>query len=151
MHSFSIKELFPLIEEGIKNGGKYRFYPRGISMLPLIREGKDSVVFAELSKIKKYDIVLYVRDNGDFVLHRVVNIRDGHYDMCGDGQCVVERGIRKDQIKAAVSGIYRDDEFVSLKDPRYLKYVKDRVASIPVRYFKMRIKSLFGKIFKEGK
>ncbi len=147
MPDFSMKEIFPLIEQGIKNGGKYRFYPRGTSMLPLIREGKDSVVFTEVGKIKKFDIVLYIRDNGDYVLHRVIRVRDGVYDMCGDNQCIIERGIRKDQIKAAVTGVYRGDEFIPSDDPKHIKYAKERMTSIPVRRFKIRVKSLFKKIF----
>ena len=84
---FSMKEIFPLIEEGIKNGGKYRFYPKGVSMLPLLREGIDSVILSLPEKIEKYDMVLYQRDDGQYVLHRVVDIKDGKYDFCGDNQC----------------------------------------------------------------
>ena len=117
-----MKDIFPLIEEGIKSGGKYRFYPRGTSMLPLIREGKDSVVFTEVGEIKKYDIILYQRDNGDYVMHRVVGVNGEVYDLCGDNQHNIEHGIRKDQVKAVVSGVYRDNEFISSDDPKHIKY-----------------------------
>lgn len=146
MTEFTMKELFPLIEEGIKNGGQYRFYPRGVSMLPLIRQGVDSVVLCAVSDIKKYDIILYTRDDGTFVLHRVVGLRDGKYDLCGDNQCFVEKGIRLDQVKAIVSGLYRDDNYVSKDDPQYTKYVINRVKTIPIRRLKARIKSLILKI-----
>ncbi len=146
MNEFTMKEIFPLIEEGIKNGGKYRFYPRGTSMLPLIRQGVDSVVFTNAVEIKKYDMILYLRDDGAFVLHRVVAVKDGKYHMCGDNQCLVEKGIRPDQVKATVSGFYRGDQYVSLDNAEYIKYVKKKVASIPARYFKARLKSAISKL-----
>lgn len=146
MNEFTMNEIFPLIEEGIKNGGKYRFYPRGTSMLPLIRQGVDSVVFTNAGEIKKYDMILYLRDDGAFVLHRVVAVKDGKYHMCGDNQCFVEKGIRPDQVKAFVSGLYRKDDYISINDPEYLRYVKRRVASIPQRRLKARIRSAISKI-----
>lgn len=146
MKEFAMNELFPLIEEGIKNGGKYRFYPKGTSMLPMIRQGIDSVVLTAVDKIKKYDMILYIRDDGAFVLHRVVGARNGVYDLCGDNQCFIERGIRHDQVKAIVSGIYRGEEYVSTDSPEYIKYVKKRVASIPLRYLIVRLKSAISKL-----
>ncbi len=146
MTEFTMKELFPLIEEGIKNGGEYRFYPKGISMLPLIRQGKDSVVLTNIRDIKKYSIVLYVRDDGAYVLHRVVAVKNGKYDMCGDNQCFIEKGIRPDQVRATVAGFYRGEEYVALDNAKYMKYVKRRVASIPIRYLAARFKSVILKI-----
>ncbi len=146
MQEFSMKHIFPLIEEGIKNGGKYRFYPKGTSMLPLLREGIDSVVLTETGVIKKYDIVLYQRENEAYVLHRVVKVNEDSFDMCGDNQCAIERGIKREQIKAAVSGFYRKDEYVSAKDPKHIKYAKERIASIPFRRFKTKLKAFFHKI-----
>lgn len=146
MKEFAMNELFPLIEEGIKNGGKYRFYPKGTSMLPLIRQGIDSVVLTDVGEIKKYDMILYIRDDGAFVLHRVVGIRNGLYDLCGDNQCFIERGVRPDQVRATVDGIYRGDEFVSPNSPKYMKYVKKRVASIPARNLISRIRSAVSKL-----
>ncbi len=141
-----MKDIFPLIEEGIKNGGKYRFYPKGDSMLPLIREGIDSVVLIEASKVNKYDMVLYIREDGSYVLHRVVKAEANGFSLCGDNQCVIERGIKPKQIKAAVAGFYRGEEYVPADDPRHIKYAKERIASIPFRHFKAHVKGLIKKL-----
>ncbi len=146
MTEFSMAEIFPLIEEGIRQKGSYRFYPKGISMLPLIRENVDSVVLTAAGEVKKYDIVLYLRDNGQYVLHRVVAVGREGFDMCGDNQCFAEKGIRSEQIKARVSGLYRGEEYVSLDGRDYLKYAKRRAASIPYRRLRVILKAYLNKI-----
>ena len=148
MQELSMKDIFPLIEEGIRSGGKYRFYPKGESMLPLIREGIDSVVLTEVGSVNKFDMVLYQRDDNSYVLHRVVRLEGDSFSMCGDNECAVERGIKAEQIKAKVTAFYRGEEYVSVEDPRHIKYAKRRVASIPIRLLKARIKGIIKRIKK---
>ena len=143
---FSMQEIFPLIEEGIKNGGEYRFYPKGISMLPLLREGIDSVILSAVEDIKKYDMILYLRDDGNYVLHRVVEIENNMYNLCGDNQCYIEKNIRKEQVKAVVTAFYRDNQYVSVNNKKYMRYAKKRVTSIPIRRIAIIIKSYYKRI-----
>ena len=76
-------------------------------MLPTIKEGRDKVTLSPApEKLKRGDIVFYKRDNGQFVLHRVVSARRG-YVFCGDSQFSLERGIKKEQIIAICSHINR--------------------------------------------
>ena len=72
--SASMAELLPLMREILQSGGEFRLFPQGTSMLPLLRQGVDSVVLRTENNIKKGDICLYQRNNGDFVLHRVVKL-----------------------------------------------------------------------------
>ena len=53
--------LMPLLRERLAAGQTVRYLPfRGISMLPMLRQGKDSVELAPLpEKLKKYDLPLY--------------------------------------------------------------------------------------------
>ena len=48
-----LETLFPLIEEKLKSGGEVSFKPHGISMLPLIRQGKDSATIGPLKAAPK--------------------------------------------------------------------------------------------------
>ena len=86
MLSANLEELLPLIQEEIDSGGKVRFKPRGRSMLPFLKEGRDEVVLVKPpERLKKYEIPFYRRRDGGFVLHRVVGLAsDGTYIMCGD-------------------------------------------------------------------
>ena len=47
-----------LIREVLASGGEFRLYPHGISMLPLLRQGRDSVSLRQVdSPIRKGDIL----------------------------------------------------------------------------------------------
>ena len=86
-----LAELMPLIEEQLESGQSVRFSPKGVSMLPMLRQGRDQVTLTALhGSPKKYDILLYRRGNGSFVLHRVVKIGNT-YTCIGDNQFVYEK------------------------------------------------------------
>ncbi len=112
----SLDEMFPLMAEQLKNGGTVVFKPRGISMLPLIRQGVDRVALTKnTAPLKKHDIPLYRRDDGSFILHRIVKIApDKSYIMCGDNQTILEYGITDANIIGVVNGVYKGDKFYSI-------------------------------------
>ncbi len=114
-----MEEVYPFIEASIKEGGQFVLYPRGTSMNPTIYEGKDCVVLTELKEPKQYDIVLYKRLSGQFVLHRIMKVKNGNYTMCGDNQYIFEKGIKRDQILAVVEEIRKDDGRIFDKNKIY--------------------------------
>ena len=135
----SMEEIMPLIIEALSRGQSVRFSPTGVSMLPMLRQGIDSVVLSSVpEKLQKYDVPLYQRENGKYVLHRVVDA--GHTYICiGDNQFVYERGLRHDQMIAVVSEFYRGDKKYSVKDIRYRLYCVVWDKSRPVRRFWNRV------------
>ena len=140
--SIELDKMRTAISEVISSGGEFRLFPRGTSMLPLLREETDSVVLVSPEDIKKGDILLYRRDNGQFVLHRVVKISGGEYFMCGDNQFSVEHGVRTENILAKTAYFYRGSDKISLSDPAYKKYVK----SLKKRRIKNRIRNILSSL-----
>lgn len=129
-----LEQVMPLIREKLAAGHTVKFRPRGISMLPMLRQGIDSVVLSPAPPIlKKYDIPLYQRDDGHYVLHRVVKVRDT-YTCIGDNQFELEHGVRYDQVIAVVSAFYRGEEYHSVTEPGYRRYAKLRHYSRPLRH-----------------
>lgn len=129
---------------------KYGFYiatPIGTSMLPLLRQRIDTVKLVAPTNIKKHDVVLYVRNDNTFVLHRVMKITKDGYTMCGDNQFILEKGIKRNQIIAVMEGYYKEEEYIPTTDKNYLKYVKRRCASRRFRYLKYLVKKLIKKVF----
>ncbi|MBE6545919.1 MAG: hypothetical protein E7668_00575 [Ruminococcaceae bacterium] len=125
---FYLADAIEVIEEILNGGGEFRMYPKGTSMLPLIVQGKDSVVLRKRTDrpeqpAKKHDIAFYRRSNGQFVLHRVMKrCKDGTYVMCGDNQVDLETGIRPEQIIGYTHQIYKEEKLLSLSSFRYKIY-----------------------------
>ncbi len=117
-------ELYTVILEVIESGGEFRLFPRGTSMLPLLREGRDSVLLMKPSALKKHDICLYRRSDGSFVLHRLMKLtKQGEPLFCGDNQAALERGVPREAIIARVCAFYRGERRVSLASISYRLYV----------------------------
>ena len=130
-----LEELMPLIKEQLAEGRNIRFSPRGVSMLPMLRQGIDRVVFSPLpEKLKKYDLPLYQRKDGQFVLHRVVEAGES-YTCIGDNQFVLERGLRHEQMIALVTAFYRGERRHSVNGPGYWLYCRFWHYSRPLRHF----------------
>lgn len=84
--------------------GQLQINPRGRSMLPFLKEIRNSVVVAVPKKtIKKYDIVLY-KYNDVYVLHRVIAVGERGYIICGDNSDVLEK-VEKENIIGVVTDI----------------------------------------------
>lgn len=138
----NLKEFWPVMKEVIESGGEFTFYPHGTSMLPLVREGIDQVVLTKADNVKKGDAVFYLRDNGQFVLHRIVKIRNGEYVMCGDNQVALEYGITEKHILAKMKAVLRDGYVVDDTNKKYKRYVK----GLGRRRFKRRARSFLGRV-----
>ena len=129
-----MEDIIPIILESLANEGTVHFSPKGTSMLPMLRQGIDSVVLSPLpAKLKKYDIPLYKRDNGQFVLHRIVKV-DENYTCVGDNQFCLEKGIRHDQMIAVVTEFYRENRRISVNSLSYKVYCRLWHFSRPLRY-----------------
>lgn len=124
MHNeFDLSEYADVVEEVLNTGGVFRIYPKGVSMLPLLRQKIDSVVLAKPQfPIKKGEIIFYRRANGRFVLHRIVGKNKDGYICCGDNQVQLEPKIKEEQIFAVVETIYRGDKIVTWKNLSYRLY-----------------------------
>lgn len=112
---YRLRDIMPLFKEKLAAGKTVTFFPKGTSMMPMIRQGVDKVVLSPLpKKLKKYDLPLYQRDNGQFVLHRIVKVGET-YTCIGDNQYQYEPGVRPDQMIGVVTGFYRDQKYYSTK------------------------------------
>ena len=134
-----LDNLMPLFRERLAAGQKIQFSPRGVSMLPMLRQGKDSVVLSPLpEKLKKYDLPLYQRDDGKYILHRIVKTGET-YTCIGDNQYRYEPGVRRDQMIALVTAFTRDGREISVNSPIYRLYCILWHHSRGLRYFLHRV------------
>ena len=134
--------LCDLIREVFEQGGVFRFYPTGISMLPMLRPHRDSVLLAAPGSrpIRRLDVILYRRADGRVVLHRVIGRdRQGDLILCGDHQWTPEPGIREDQALGMLTEFVRRGRTVRATNPIYRLYAYIWVAVRPLRGLAHRV------------
>lgn len=137
-------------EEILKRDGRLIYTNRGDSMLPLIREGKDLVeIEAVQGRLKKYDVPLYKRDSGQYVLHRIVKVRKQDYVLCGDNRRRRESGIEDRHIIGVLTAVIREGKRVSVQNPRYRFQVRLWYLLYPLRAGLMIGRSLWKRIGKK--
>lgn len=127
-------------EQELNQKGKLIYTNVGDSMLPLIRQDKDLMIIERPSgRLKKYDVPLYKRDNGQYVLHRILKVRETDYIICGDNRWQKEYGITDRQIIGVLTGIVRNKKMISVENKMYLLYVHLWCDFFPVRAVMLRI------------
>lgn len=121
----SLDALAPVMADMLQSGREVSFSPEGDSMLPLLSPGRCKVVLTRLdTPPRKHDILFYRRENGIFLLHRVVSVEANGYTMCGDNQYVLETGLKPQNIIGLVKGFYQDGVYNGLNTPGYRLYCR---------------------------
>lgn len=110
------------IEQLLEQGQTIQIKPQGYSMYPMFVPGRDEAIIekADRERLRKGDVVLYRRDGGILVLHRICKIRKGAFYMVGDNQKEVEGPLRAEQLKGILTGFVRKGKLISVKNPVYL-------------------------------
>ena len=140
-----LDQLMPLIRESLAEGKSVKFSPSGVSMLPMLRPGKDMVTLSPITKpLKKYDIPLYQRDTGQYVLHRIMSVGET-YTCIGDNQNVYEHDIREEQMIAVVTSFTRNGKEISVTAFSYRFYCHIWRWLRPVKKFLGRVKRFIRK------
>lgn len=129
----NMADLSPLMVEILQRGGSVELTVTGSSMWPMLRHRVSRVKLTPAGRLEKGDLPLYRRDNGAYVLHRVIGEENGSYTCCGDNQWVSEPGIRPDQVLAVVTEFARGKRWVSCRNWWYRLYRQVWVAIRPLR------------------
>ena len=114
-----------LIREVLSTGGEFRLYPHGTSLLPLIRQGIDSVALRSLDRApRKFDMLFYQRADGSYVLHRVKKVTPQGLIMWGDNQFMLEYGITEKNIIGYAARIFRGETELDCQGFTYRVYLR---------------------------
>lgn len=111
-------------EEELDTRGYLIYTNCGDSMMPLLRENRDLLhIKKQDGRCRKYDVALYKRDSGQYVLHRILKVRENGYVICGDNRYRREYDITDRHILGVLKGVTRDGRYISVTDKKYLFYV----------------------------
>ena len=111
------------IEGQIEAQGYYVSTTVGWSMYPMLRNRRDRIVLLPKGdeRLKKYDLPLYHRPDGKYILHRIIGVRKDHYVIRGDNTYVKEY-IPEEWIIGYVSEFYREDRHILTSSKAYRLY-----------------------------
>ena len=133
------------IERSIKELG-YAVVPiTGTSMLPLLKEGRDLVELEPCSqeRLKKGDVVLYKKNDGTLVLHRIIKTENREFfTVLGDHQFKNAERVNKNQIIAVTCGFFIKGRYVTEKTRWYRLYKKIWLCNLNFRRIILAVLSL---------
>ena len=127
-----MEQLVQLVQLQLSESGKASLVITGGSMLPMLRPLKDRVLLAPPEKYAKGDIILYQRENGQYVLHRILQKKEGYSICCGDNQWEKER-VEDTWVLAVVTDFYKLRKQYSVTYKGYRLYKWSWVTLFPIR------------------
>lgn len=127
--------------EELQKHGMYLSSPKGVSMYPMIRQGKDVVEIHTLQQSpKRYDLVMYTRNkNEQGVIHRILFKKKDIYIINGDNFWQKEY-VKPEQIAGIVTRFYRNGRWHEINEIPYQLYVHLWTDLYPIRALILRIR-----------
>ena len=128
-------------EEYLDREGTLTYANKGISMLPLLREGKDlfTVRKKDAARCLAGDVILYRRGKS-YVLHRVIEVRPSDYVVLGDN-CMAKEYVTDAQVLGVMTGFVRGGRTCSVTDRAYQAYTWLMLHTAEVRTRSKRLKA----------
>ncbi|MEE1195269.1 MAG: hypothetical protein UHS54_00075 [Lachnospiraceae bacterium] len=142
------------IEQVLEREGVYVATISGVSMYPMLRNRRDTIVVTPCKgRLEKYDVPLY-RVGKKYVLHRILEVRPDSYVIRGDNCFNKEYGITDKDVLGILTSFYRDDKEIDMKGRAYKTYVWIWVHTHHLRMFIKRVywklKRIYKMIFQKG-
>ncbi len=136
------------IEEVLEAQGMYVSTTVGVSMYPMLRDRRDTVVISPCrERLKKYDVPLYRRGK-DYVLHRVIGVEPDGYIIRGDN-CLKKEYVKEEQIVGVLTTFFRGNKETDMNGFFYRAYARCWCSLFPLRIGCNFLRRLAGKIRKK--
>lgn len=120
------------IEDILSEKGMYVGPTVGVSMLPMLKNRRDTIVVVpKTEKLKPLDVALYKRGK-QYVLHRVLQQTETGYIIRGDN-CYSDENVPEEAVIGVLREFFRKGKHIYCTDKKYLRYVKRRL-----RWYKPR-------------
>ena len=111
------REYVSVLKEMVEQGMEVSMPVSGTSMEPFLIHKRDRIYFRKPEgPIRKGDMVFYQRKTGNYVMHRVMKVRDHQYYLAGDHQTFLEGPIEEKQIFAKIVSVERAGVWLTEKD-----------------------------------
>ena len=100
--------FFTWVENEVAEGRSVQFRLKGVSMFPLIRDGKDVVVLhpCAAEDLSPMDVILF-KYKGNYLLHRIIKKEGNRLYIQGDGSFVAKEECNTEDVVGKVYAIVR--------------------------------------------
>ena len=136
-------------EQVIEERGELVYTHVGASMYPLLKPRDLLIIKAVDRKPRRLDIVLYKRDSGKYVLHRILKVRKDDYVISGDNCLDKEEGITDRHIFGMLTDIVRNGRTVSVYSFGKRVYAHLWCDIFFIRPIIFRLRKLYGRILRK--
>ena len=131
-------------EDILARDGRLVYRTRGVSMKPMLHQNRDLVcIKVPTGRLKKYDVALYKRGE-NYVLHRVIYVKDGYYLFRGDNNYYLEQ-VFDDAVIGVLESFVRKGKQHKVRDFDYRAYARLWNMAFPARFLAMKIRAKFKK------
>ena len=139
--------FFSEVESHLREGKSVVIPVKGYSMLPFIRDGRDSVELRSKGELEVGDIALARLGNGHFVLHRIWEIEGERVKLMGDGNIAGKEICSRGDIIGVASKIFRGKKVIDCTSAAYVRNVKIWRRLLPIRRY---ILAIYRRLIKLG-
>ena len=102
-----------MLRDLVNEGKECRLLISGSSMAPFLVHERDSILFSKPDReLRRGDMVFYQRDNGQYVMHRILKVKPEGLYIIGDAQTEVEGPVKPEQVFALVTKVNRKGKWV---------------------------------------
>lgn len=134
----SMEQIIPFIIDAVESGKDVKLTVTGYSMYPLLESMTDSVFLTKPENISKYDIVLFKRNDGSHILHRVIKKDTDILTIAGDNEIRREYPVYISDVEAKVKAFERNGKYHSTDEMWYKLYERIWLVIFPFRHIAVR-------------
>ena len=139
-----IHEYLPILIDIIKTDKDVSLLISGGSMAPFLCHKRDTIIISKpKGMFHKGQMVFYIRDNGQYVMHRIHHIdKEGNLFIVGDNQTDIEGPIRQNQVFGVIHKVIRKGKVLKKGDFWWDFFEKVWIRIVPLRKYLVKIYSL---------
>lgn len=127
----------------VNQGKEVRLIISGSSMTPFLVHERDSILFSKPdSPLKRGDMVFYQRENGQFVMHRILHVKPEGLYIIGDAQVEIEGPVNPSCVFARITKINRKGKWIGPGQFWWWFFQHIWLSIIPLRPYIIKLYSL---------
>ncbi len=135
----------PHIEDILARDGVWVSTTAGVSMWPMLRNRRDTIVIRPpRGRLRPFDVALYRRGSA-YVLHRVIDVQKDGYLIIGDN-CIEYEQVNKAQVIGVLDEFWRGEKHCNPRSCAWLAYAHAWHLVLPVRRVIRRVRAAAGSL-----